>query len=69
MRAEAPRLFEATSDNNQFYLEKVTWTLMGHHGKPSETETWWMPGAPFLAGPYRRHGLQIIPETSVTLSG
>ena len=27
---------EAISDNNLFLLEKVTWTRMGHHGKPSE---------------------------------
>ena len=39
--------FEAPSDNNPFLLEKVTWTLMGHHGKTSDTERWWMPGAPF----------------------
>ena len=42
MRLKAPGLFEAPSDNNQFLSDKVTWTLMGHHGKTSEPERWWM---------------------------
>ena len=47
MRLKAPGRFEAPSDNNQFLLEKVTWTRMGRHGKPSETERWWMPARHF----------------------
>ena len=29
---------------NQDRPQKVTWTLIGHHGKPSETERWWIAG-------------------------
>ena len=42
MRVNPPGRFKAPSDNNQFLLEKVTWTRMGRHGKTSDTEQWWM---------------------------
>ena len=44
MRGNAPGRFKALADNNLFVLETVTWTLMGRHGKPLDTERWWMPG-------------------------